>query len=151
MKKTGRRPSDEEAFRKRLGAKGLKVTAQRLAVHGAMSELIHGSADAVYEMVRDKCRIRPSTVYNILSELADNGIYGRRFSANNKMYFDVNTVKHIHLYDVYNNTYKDIIDEELTMTVETALKKRRFKGFRVDGIDIQILCHPSHRKAPRSF
>ena len=51
----------------------------------------------------------------------------------------------------FYNTYKDIIDEELTMTVETALKKRRFKGFRVDGIDIQILCHPSHRKAPRSF
>ena len=47
--------------------------------------------------------------------------------------------------------YKDILDEELLMTVETALKKRRFKGFRVDGIDIQILCHPSHRKAPRSF
>ena len=68
MKKTGRRPSDEEAFRKRMGAKGLKVTAQRLAVHGAMSELIHGSADAVYEMVRDKCRIRPSTVYNILCQ-----------------------------------------------------------------------------------
>lgn len=146
MKKTGRRPSDEEAFRKRLGAKGLKVTAQRLAVHGAMSELIHGSADAVYEMVRDKCRIRPSTVYNILSELADNGIYGRRFSANNKMYFDVNGFKHLHLYDTVNNEFKDVMDDELLEMVESRIKSKRYRGYKVDGVDIQIICHPTTRK-----
>ena len=146
MKKTGRRPADEEAFRKRLGAKGLKVTAQRLAVHGAMSELIHGSADTVYEMVRDKCRIRPSTVYNILSELADNNIYSRRLSANNKMYFDVFPERHVHLYDTRNNEYLDIEGQDLLDTIEAGLKRHRFRGYKIDGFDIQILCHPTRKK-----
>ena len=146
MKKTGRRPADEEAFRKRLGAKGLKVTAQRLAVHGAMSELIHGSADAVYEMVRDKCRIRPSTVYNILSELADNGIYGRRFSANNKMYFDVFPDRHVHLYDIRNNAIFDVEAGDLAAQVEAGLRRRRFRGYKIEGIDIQIVCHQTRKK-----
>ncbi len=146
------RTSEPEAFKKALKAHGLKATDQRLAIHAAMLELGHASADMVREhIVSQGGKITVASVYNTLTQLSLLGIYKHRLSANNKMYFDVNTVKHIHLYDVYNNTYKDIIDEELTMTVETALKKRRFKGFRVDGIDIQILCHPSHRKAPRSF
>ena len=146
------RTSDPEAFKKALKAHGLKATDQRLAIHAAMLELGHASADMVREyIVSQGGKITVASVYNTLTQLSLLGIYKHRLSANNKMYFDVNTVKHIHLYDVYNNTYKDIIDEELTMAVESALKKRRFKGFRVDGIDIQILCHPSHRKAPRSF
>ena len=143
---------DLETFRKVLKSHGLKATDQRIAIHAAMLELGHASADMVREhIVSHGGTITVASVYNTLTQLALLGIYKHRLSANNKMYFDVNTIKHIHLYDVYNNTYKDIIDEELLMTVETALKKRRFKGFRVDGIDIQILCHPSHRKAPRSF
>ena len=141
-----------EDFKKSLKSHGLKATDQRLAIHGALMELGHASADMVREdIVSHGGRITVASVYNTLTQLALLGIYKHRLSANNKMYFDVNTGKHIHLYDVYNNSYKDILDEELLMTVETALKRRRFKGFRVDGIDIQILCHPSHRKAPRSF
>ena len=117
-----------------------------------MMDLGHASADMVREHILSRGgAITLASVYNTLTQLALLGIYKHRLSANNKMYFDVNTLKHIHLYDVYNHTYKDILDEELLATVETALKKRRFKGFRVAGIDIQILCHPSHRKAPRSF
>ena len=66
-------------------------------------------------------------------------------SSNNKMYFDVNTFKHIHLYDTENNVYKDVIDEELTAIVESKMKGRGFRGYKVDGIDIQILCHPSKK------
>ena len=139
-------------FRKALRNHGLKATDQRLAIHAAMMDLGHASADMVREHILYRGgAVTLASVYNTLTQLALLGIYKHRLSANNKMYFDVNTLKHIHLYDVYNHTYKDILDEELLATVETALKKRRFKGFRVDGIDIQILCHPSHRKAPRSF
>ena len=141
-----------EAFRKALKSHGLKATGQRMTIHAAMMALGHASADQIREhIVSSGGTITVASVYNTLSQLALLGIYKHRLSANNKMYFDVNTGKHIHLYDVYNNRYKDIVDEELVETVETALKRRRFKGFKVDGIDIQILCHPSHRKAPRSF
>ena len=151
MAPTNRTP-DLEAFKKALKAHRLKATEQRLAIHAAMMELGHASADMVREhIVSHGGTITVASVYNTLSQLALLGIYKHRLSANNKMYFDVNTFKHIHLYDVYNNTYRDIIDEELLGTVEAALKKRRFKGYRVDGIDVQILCHPSHRKTPLSF
>lgn len=139
-------------FRKALKNQGLKATDQRLAIHAAMMELGHASADQVREhIVSAGGKITVASVYNTLTQLALRGIYKHRLSANNKMYFDVNTSRHIHLYDVYNNRYRDIVDEELLETVERALKKRRFKGFKVDGIDVQILCHPSHRKAPRAF
>ena len=143
---------DLTAFRKALKAHGLKATEQRLAIHTAMMELGHASADMVREhIVSHGGKITVASVYNSLAQMALLGIYKHRLSANNKMYFDVNTFRHIHLYDVYNHTYRDILDEELLSSVETALKKRRFKGYRVDGIDVQILCHPSHRKAPLSF
>ena len=151
MAQTNHAPTMDD-FRKALKNHGLKATDQRLAIHGAMMELGHASADQIREHIVSRGgKVTVASVYNTLTQLALLGIYKHRLSANNKMYFDVNTFKHIHLYDVYNNRYRDIIDEELVETVETALKRRRFKGFKVDGIDIQILCHPPHRKAPRSF
>ena len=144
--------STMDEYKKALKNHGLKATDQRLAIHSAMMELGHASADMVREhIISHGGSVTLASVYNTLTQLALLGIYKHRLSANNKMYFDVNTLKHIHLYDVYNHTFRDIVDEELLMTVEAALKRRRFKGYRVDGIDIQILCHPSHRKAPRSF
>ncbi len=143
---TKRKAADEEAFRKRLKAHGLKVTGQRLAVHGAMMSLIHASAEQVRERIGSSCRISLASVYNILSELADNNIYSRRLSANNKMYFDVFPERHVHLYDTRNNEYLDIEGQDLLDTIEAGLKRHRFRGYKIDGFDIQILCHPTRKK-----
>lgn len=141
-----------ESFTELLHSFNLKATGQRVAVHTAMLELGHASADMVKEKIEQKgCKVTVASVYNILAQLALLGIYKHRLSANNKMYFDVNTSKHMHLYDVCNNTYKDIVNEELQKKVEDVLMKQKFKGYKVDGVDIQIICHPSHRKAPLSF
>ena len=128
--------------------KGLKATPQRLAVHDAMLKLGHASADMVAGQMQAAgiTRITIASVYNILSTLADLKLYSRRLSSNNKMYFDVNTFKHIHVYDKENNEYRDVIDDELVSLVESRLKGRRFRGYTVDSIDIQIVCHPSRRK-----
>ena len=67
-------------------------------------------------------------------------------SSNNKMYFDVNTFKHIHVYDTENHVYIDVKDEDLYKEIESKLLSKRFKGYKIDGIDIQILAHPSHRR-----
>ncbi|MBR0083635.1 MAG: transcriptional repressor [Bacteroidales bacterium] len=143
---TKRKAADEEAFRKRLKAHGLKVTGQRLAVHGAMMSLVHASAEQVRERIGSSCRISLASVYNILSELADNNIYSRRLSANNKMYFDVFPERHVHLYDTRNNEYLDIEGQDLLDTIEAGLKRHRFRGYKIDGFDIQILCHPTRKK-----
>lgn len=141
-----------ETFKKLLKARGLKATAQRVAVHQAMMELGHASADMVSAKIAETgAKVTVASVYNILAQLALLGIYKHRLSSNNKMYFDVNSYKHIHLYDVYNHEYRDVMDDELIEAVESALKKRRFKGYKVDNIDIQIICHPSHRKTPLAY
>lgn len=138
---------NREEFRGFLKRNGLKVTPQRLAVHEAMLYLGHACADRVTERILSggQTKVTVASVYNILSQLSLLGLYHHRMSANNKMYFDVNTFKHIHLYDTVNNVYRDVLDDDLIRVVEERLGKRRFRGYKVDGVDIQILCHPSRR------
>lgn len=139
-------------FKNILKEKGLKATPQRLAVHEAMLKLGHASADMVAEQMESAgfTRITIASVYNILSTLADLRVYSRRMSSNNKMYFDVNTFKHLHLYDRTCNEYRDVLDDELVGLVESRLKGRRFRGYTVDHVDIQIVCHPTRRKTRSS-
>lgn len=140
-------PMDE--FRRVLKSHSLKATSQRLMVHQAMLELGHASADMVCERIGRRqggAGISVASVYNILTQMASLGVYQHRLSGNNKMYFDVNTFKHMHLYDSVNNEYRDVLDDELIAMVEERLKGRPFRGYKVDSVDIQIVCHPSGRK-----
>ena len=135
-----------EEFRTQLRRHGLKATRQRIAVHEVMAELVHASAD----MVREELAVRgyhvtTASVYNILSQLADFRIYGRRLSATNKMFFDVVPTRHIHMYDRENNTWRDLADEDLDAVVNAHLKRRRFKGFTVEDIDIQLIARPTRK------
>lgn len=135
---------DMEVFKKLLKKHSLKATPQRLAVHEAMMHLGHASADMVTEEIEKEAttKVTVASVYNILTQLADLGIYKHRMSANNKMYFDVNTFKHMHIYDNENHTYKDFIDEELIELVESHIRHKRFKGYIVEGVDLQLIVRP---------
>ena len=137
-----------DRFRSVLKRHSLKATPQRLAVHEAMLSLGHASADQVCELMDSKggTRVTVASVYNILTQMTLLGIYTHRFSANNKMYFDVNGFKHLHLYDTVNNEFKDVMDDELLEMVESRIKSKRYRGYKVDGVDIQIICHPTTRK-----
>lgn len=140
----------KEEFLVVLKSHSLKATPQRIAVHEAMMALGHASADMVNDYIREhnQAKVTVASVYNILTQLALFGVYKHRLSANNKMYFDVNPSRHIHLYDTVSNEYKDVFDDVLMGEIEGRLKRRRFKGYKVDGIDIQIICHPSaHRRS----
>ncbi|MBR4227650.1 MAG: transcriptional repressor [Bacteroidales bacterium] len=137
-----------DRFKSVLKRHSLKATPQRLAVHEAMLSLGHASADQVCELLDSKggTRVTVASVYNILTQMTLLGIYTHRFSANNKMYFDVNGFKHLHLYDTVNNEFKDVMDDELLEMVESRIKSKRYRGYKVDGVDIQIICHPTTRK-----
>ena len=145
-------PSAMDRYKSVLKRHGLKATPQRLAVHEAMLDLGHASADQVGEWIasRGVTRVTPASVYNILTQMTLLGVYVHRFSANNKMYFDVNTFRHVHLYDTVNNDYRDIMDEELLEMVESRVRGKRYRGYKVDGVDIQIICHPTTRKSTLS-
>ena len=74
------------------------------------------------------------------------GVYHHRMSANNKMYFDVNTFKHIHLYDQENHMFKDVVDDELVALLESYLSRKRVKGYKIESIDIQLVAKPTKKK-----
>lgn len=137
----------QDEFRSQLRRHDLKATRQRLAVHDVMMQLGHASADMVCDELRQRgSGVTVASVYNILSQLADFRIYNRRLSATNKMFFDVNNSRHIHLYDRHNHTYRDLWDEELQALVNAHLKRRKFKGYTVEDIDIQLIVRPTNRK-----
>jgi Fe2+ or Zn2+ uptake regulation protein len=139
---------DIEEFKKILKRHSLKATPQRIAVHEVMMELGHASVDMVADMLKQNTdiKITLASVYNILTQMAMLGVYHFRLSSNNKMYFDVNTFKHIHLYDQDNHTFRDVIDDELMKLVEAYLGRKRFKGYRIEGIDIQLLGRPTRKR-----
>ena len=103
---------DIQKLSKILKDKGMRMTPQRASVHRAMMTLVHASADMVagHLAASGITNVTVASVYNILSSMADKGIYGRRFSSNNKMYFDVVPSKHLHLYDT-KNTIDTNVDE----------------------------------------
>ena len=137
-----------EEFKEILHKHSLKATPQRLAVHEAMIELGHASADMVTEVIKAKgtAKVTLASVYNILTQMAMLKVYNYRLSANNKMYFDVNTFKHIHLYDHENHVFKDVVDDELVALIESHLGRKRVKGYKIESIDIQLVARPTKKK-----
>lgn len=137
-----------EEFKAILKRHSLKATPQRLAVHEAMITLGHASADMVTEAIKEKstAKVTVASVYNILTHMATLGIYHHRLSSNNKMYFDVNTFKHIHFYDQANHAFRDVIDDELVMLIESHLSRKKVKGYKIEGFDIQLIGRPTRKK-----
>lgn len=137
-----------EEFKAILKKHSLKATPQRLAVHEAMITLGHASADMVTEEIKEKstANVTVASVYNILTQMASLGIYHHRLSSNNKMYFDVNTFKHLHFYDQHNHVFKDVIDDELVTMIESHLSRKRVRGYKVEGFDVQLIGRPTKKK-----
>ena len=137
-----------EEFKTILKKHSLKATPQRLAVHEVMMELGHASADMVTEAIQAKgtTKVTVASVYNILTQLAMLGVYDYRLSSNNKMYFDVNTFGHMHFYDKENHVFKDVIDDDLLALIQSHLGRKRFKGYKVESIDIQLIGRPTRKK-----
>lgn len=141
-----------DEFKSLLKKYALKATRQRLAVHEAMLTLGHASADMVAEEIQREglANVTVASVYNILSQLALIGVYDHRMSSNNKMYFDVNTFRHMHLYDYVNNEYMDVVDDAMMEYIDSTIGKKRFKGYKVECVDVQIVCRPSrHYKSKK--
>ena len=137
-----------EEFKDILKKHSLKATPQRLAVHEAMMSLGHASADMVTDAIKENssAKVTVASVYNILTQMAMLGVYHYRLSSNNKMYFDVNTFKHIHFYDHDNHTFRDVIDDELVKLIESHLSRKRVKGYKIESFDIQLIGRPTHKK-----
>lgn len=137
-----------EKFISTLKKHGMKATSQRLAIHQAMLELGHASADMVCDFLAEHSptHITIASVYNTLTQMADIGIYSYCNSFNNKKYFDVTSSTHIHMYDSVNHSFRDVMDEKLYDDILERIGTRRFKGYTIDKVDIQFVVHPTKKK-----
>ena len=131
-----------------LKARSMKTTPQRVAVYEAMTALGHAGAEAVSDWIKEnsQTRVSPASVYNILGEFADSGILSRVASTDSRMVFDVNTSYHLHLYDTRSSEFKDVDNSELIEAVGAVFKKRRFRGYSIEQVDVQIICRPTRLK-----
>ena len=119
---------------------GLKATPQRLAVYEAMLQFGHASADMIVENLKDKFpTLTVATIYNVLESFVNVGLLNRRYSSNCKMYFDVNTHNHIHIYDREKNSYLDYEDPTLIKLIIDYLKNKNDKELSFADIDIQLI------------
>lgn len=119
---------------------GLKATPQRIAILDAMHKLGHASADMVAEQLKSVFpSLTVATIYNVLESFVEKSLVVRRFSSNNKMYFDVNTYAHAHLYFINDNSYLDYDDPELLELVNDYFKRKSIPDFKITSIDIQIV------------
>jgi len=132
----------QEDTQELLHSHGVKVTRQRVAVFDVMRELGHASAD----MICSKCQgVTVATVYNVLDCLERAGLLQRRLTPNNKMFFDITTAHHCHIYDEESNEYRDFKDEALIKMIQSQVR-RDVKDFDISGIEIQIVGHKHHEK-----
>lgn len=134
---------NEEKFRSMLKSRGFRITETRMAVHRAMMDLEHATAEQVAEWLKanNDAAASVSSIYNVLQQMAVAGIYAYRLSADSKRYFDVCNFSHAHLYDRKNGVYKNLPDGAIRDAINATLKKHRFRGYTVEDIDVQVVCH----------
>lgn len=127
-------------IKEKIQQTGLKATPQRIAVYKEMQNLGHACADMVAENLKESFpSLTVATIYNVLDSFVEVGLLVKRFSSNNKMYFDVNTYDHIHIYDEQLNAYKDYNDPVLVKMVTDYLNNVEIPNFKFRTVDIQIL------------
>ncbi|MBO5764365.1 MAG: transcriptional repressor [Bacteroidales bacterium] len=127
-------------IKEKIQQTGLKATPQRIAVYKEMQNLGHACADMVAENLKESFpSLTVATIYNVLDSFVEVGLLVKRFSSNNKMYFDVNTYDHVHIYDEQLNAYKDYNDPVLVKMVTDYLNNVEIPNFKFRTVDIQIL------------
>ena len=131
-----------DEIRARINQCGLKATPQRMRVYAVMCRLGHASADRVYQELGGALgTMSLATVYNVLESMTEAGLLVRRPSFSSKMYFDVNTSEHGHLYRQDTQEIIDFSDAPLLQAVEARIREALPDDLVFDRVEIQVLCH----------
>ena len=117
-----------QTVKEKIQASGLKATPQRIAIYNVMEKIGHACADMVAERLKESFpSLTVATIYNVLDSFVSSGLLSKRFSSNNKMYFDINTHNHIHIYDGNNNSFTDFVYPSFSFSV--SIKNLSFASF----------------------
>lgn len=129
-----------DEIRHLLSDKGLKVTPQRMHILEAVYALEnHPTADHIIAYIRDKYpNIATGTVYKVLEALVENKLISRVKTDRDIMRYDGVIEKHHHFYCSECDLIEDYIDEELDLLLKDYFKKKKFPGFEIEDITLQI-------------
>ncbi len=127
-----------EIFSAQCRMRGLRVTAQRLAVYRAVAEdLSHPTPESVYDRVREKLpMLSPTTVYRTLDSLEREGLVRRVSTTRGVARFDANVTQHQHLVCRVCGRMMDYFAPGLEAT---PLPASPVPGFVIEEMDIRLV------------
>lgn len=127
-------------IREALSEKGLKITPQRMSILEAIYSLNnHPTADNIIEYIRESHpNIATGTVYKVLETLVDNKLIRRVKTDRDIMRYDGVIENHHHLYCSECDLIEDYMDEELDELLKDYFRNKKFKGFKMEDIVLQI-------------
>lgn len=128
------------SIRKLFIDNNIRVTSQRVHVYKALQKIGHACAEDIIELLLSSDgHFSTATVYNVLNHFADKGIISRVNTGNNKMYFDITTSNHPHIYCTKSHKIVDYFDEELNKLIESHFENRKIEGFNLSQIKVQFI------------
>lgn len=124
----------------KLKESGLKVTPQRLAILEAIYALgNHPTAENIQEYIRKvHPNIATGTIYKVLDVLVENKLIRKVKTERDIMRYDGEMDHHHHLYCESCDLIEDYRDEELDQLLENYFKEKKFSGFEISEIRLQI-------------
>ncbi len=138
-------------FQELCRERGVRVTAQRLAVYRALAESTsHPTADSIYEKLRaGGFSLSPATVYRILEFLEQEGLVRRVSTTEGAGRFDANLRRHSHLAC---RICGSMTDYEQELPPQFRLPESGIDGFVPEEFDIRIvgICHQCRNGSPRA-
>ena len=129
-----------EELRSKLSDAGLKVTPQRLHILHAIYELDnHPTAEQIHRFISNSYpSIARGTVYHVLETFVDNNLVKKVKTDKDILRYDGVLSEHHHLYCSECDMIEDYVDEELDLLLKNYFSNKRFKGFKMEDIVLQI-------------
>ena len=137
------------SFEQECRARGIRLTAQRLAVYRAVaSDTGHAGAEAVYRRIRPRMpSMSLATVYRALEFLVAEGLIRRLGATAEIGRYDARVDPHQH---AVCRVCRQIIDLDAGTLPDVPVPAAPVPGFRVESIDLRIvgICGNCLRKPP---
>jgi Fur family peroxide stress response transcriptional regulator len=118
--------------------RGIRVTAQRMAVYQALAQdSTHPTADAIHARLRSGLSsLSPATVYRILEFLEREGLVRKVSTTEGAGRFDAKIGEHQHLVC---RVCGSMVDFEPALPVRIELPKIGIRGFVAEDFDVRIV------------
>ena len=130
-----------------LKSAGLQVTAQRIAVYGAVHTNPHSMADEIHQSVKESLgAVSRQAVYDALNMMADNGLIRRIQPAGSPARYEHRLDNHHHLIC---RKCESLIDIDCAVGKAPCLKAKSDHGYVIDEAEVTYwgICPACQKKS----